>query len=158
MPTLFLTCGLPGAGKTTLARKVEEQLPALRLTADDWLMDLHPGRTRAELDELRESVEQSQWQVARRALEVGINVVLDWGLWGRDERERYREEARARRARVGLCVLDPPIEQLWQRVSQRNAMPDAFHLSRTELEAWDVWFERPTPNELASYDFLIDQS
>jgi predicted kinase len=157
MPTLFLTCGLPGAGKTTLAKTVEQQFPALRLTADDWLLELHPGLNRAQLDELREGVEQSQWQVARRALEVGINVVLDWGLWGREERERYREAARARRARVGLCVLDPPIEQLWQRVEQRNKNSDAFQISRTELEAWDVWFERPTPTELASYDLVIDQ-
>ena len=157
MPTLFLTCGLPGAGKTTLAKMVEQQYPALRLTADDWLLELHPGLNRAELDELRDSVEQSQWRVARRALEVGINVVLDGGLWGRDERDRYREEARACNARVGLCVLDPPIDQLWARVSQRNAMSDAFQISRPELEAWDVWFERPTPSELASYDLIIDQ-
>ncbi|MDA0233194.1 MAG: AAA family ATPase [Chloroflexi bacterium] len=34
-PTLHLVCGLTGAGKTTLARQLEPDLPALRLAADD---------------------------------------------------------------------------------------------------------------------------
>jgi predicted kinase len=41
--TLFLTCGLPGSGKTTLARSLEQEYSALRLTADEWLHELHPG-------------------------------------------------------------------------------------------------------------------
>jgi predicted kinase len=150
--TLFLTCGLPGAGKTTLARRLEREWPALRLTADDWLLDLHPGLSRAELDELRDRVERSQWTVARRALELGINVVLDWGLWGREERDNYRLQARAVGSRVVLYVLDPPLQELWDRVEKRNAYPNNFHITRSEIEAWDVWFERPTADELALFD------
>ena len=48
MPTLFLTCGLPGSGKTTLAKRIEQERPALRLTADEWLFALfgpEPGIT-----------------------------------------------------------------------------------------------------------------
>ncbi|WP_302061230.1 AAA family ATPase [Streptomyces sp. A3M-1-3] len=33
MSTLFITCGLPGSGKTTLARRLEQEQSALRLTA-----------------------------------------------------------------------------------------------------------------------------
>lgn len=42
-------------------------------------------------------------------LETGGNVVLDWGLWSREERDHYRTEAQALGAQVVLCVLDPPI-------------------------------------------------
>lgn len=34
-PTLHLMVGLPGVGKTTLARTIEDQSGALRLTPDD---------------------------------------------------------------------------------------------------------------------------
>ena len=37
---LVLICGLPGAGKTTLARELEVALPAVRLSGDEWMTDL----------------------------------------------------------------------------------------------------------------------
>ena len=40
MATLFLICGLPGAGKTTLAKQLERERPALRLTPDEWIAPL----------------------------------------------------------------------------------------------------------------------
>jgi len=44
---LILTCGLPGAGKSTLARQLAANRSALRLTTDEWLW------ARAERDEMR---------------------------------------------------------------------------------------------------------
>lgn len=40
-PTLFLTVGLPGTGKTTLARRIEVEQRALRLTKDEWVKALY---------------------------------------------------------------------------------------------------------------------
>lgn len=40
-PTLFLTVGLPGTGKTTDARRIEVEKKALRLTKDEWLKALY---------------------------------------------------------------------------------------------------------------------
>ncbi|WP_371095634.1 AAA family ATPase [Streptomyces sanglieri] len=87
MSILFLTCGLPGSGKTTLARRLEREWSALRLTADEWLHELHPNLSGDELDAMRDPVERVQWSVAVRVLETGGNVVLDWGVWAREERD-----------------------------------------------------------------------
>lgn len=38
--TLFLTVGLPGAGKTTRARQLAKEHSALRLTPDEWMIPL----------------------------------------------------------------------------------------------------------------------
>jgi dephospho-CoA kinase len=40
-PTLFLTVGLPGTGKTTAARRIEVENSALRLTKDEWVKALY---------------------------------------------------------------------------------------------------------------------
>ena len=40
-PTLFLTVGLPGTGKTTAARRIEVEHEALRLTKDEWMKALY---------------------------------------------------------------------------------------------------------------------
>ncbi|WP_424949772.1 AAA family ATPase [Deinococcus sp.] len=40
MPTLFLMVGLPGSGKTTLAKQLEQRHSAVRFTPDEWMMPL----------------------------------------------------------------------------------------------------------------------
>ena len=37
MATLFMLMGLPGSGKTTLARRLERERPALVLSPDVWM-------------------------------------------------------------------------------------------------------------------------
>lgn len=158
MPTLYLTCGLPGSGKTTLAKRLEREAPALRLTGDEWMHDLYPGisTTEAETGPGRSRVERLQWRIALRVLELGSDVVVDWGVWAREERDLCRTGARALGARVVLCLLDPPVDELWSRLSRRNAdrPAGAFDIPREALLRWSGRFERPSPDELALYDPL----
>ena len=64
-PRLFLMCGLPGAGKTTRAKQLEEEHQAVRLTPDEWIAAiLQPGWTREDLDRLRDPIESLQWGTA----------------------------------------------------------------------------------------------
>ena len=142
--------GLPGAGKTTLAKRLEAEHSALRLTPDEWMMPLFGV---PELDERRAVLEELLWQVAARMLSLGTSVVLDFGLWGRSERDNYRARAEATGARVELYYLEVTREELWRRVEARNASlpPDTFRLTLSELDECIAMFEPPTAEELASY-------
>jgi predicted kinase len=39
-PNLVLVCGLPGSGKTTIARQLEQETGAIRINIDEWVAAL----------------------------------------------------------------------------------------------------------------------
>ena len=150
-PTLHLIVGLPGAGKTTLARRLGRDFRALRLTPDDWITTLYGASpSQPVLDAARDPVERLQWEVAARTLELGVSVVLDFGFWSRDERELFRSRAAALGARTQVHALIVPLDDLWARVERRNLAlpPGAFHVTRGQLEKWWSLFEAPSDDEL----------
>lgn len=150
MSILFMICGLPGSGKTTLARELEISQRALRLCADEWIAALMKDiKDIEELDRLRDPVEALQWQMAKRALVLGMDVILENGFWSREERKRYRSEAESLGAHVELKYLALSRDELWERLSKRNANLPAgtFTITKEKLDLWSGWFEPPMSDE-----------
>jgi predicted kinase len=145
--TLFIICGLPGAGKTTLAKKIEGSLSAVRMSADDWMTALSIN---LHAEEQRTKIEALQWELAKRLLSLRQNVVIEWGAWGKRERDAFRTEARALGARVELYYLSAPLEELFARIQQRN-MEDP-PIEWPEVQKWADTFEVPAPAEMKLFD------
>jgi predicted kinase len=146
-PTLFLTVGLPCTGKTTAARRIELEQNALRLTKDEWVKALYGNENPTSAQNV---IEGRLIDVGLRALELGSNVVIDYGLWSRDERSALRQAAADRGAMVELRYFElSPVEQR-RRVDLRQA--EAPHttwpMSDEELSDWAARIEVPTPGEL----------
>ncbi|WP_304169620.1 ATP-binding protein [Phenylobacterium aquaticum] len=146
-PVLHLICGLPGAGKSTLARRLEAETGALRLTSDEWLLRLgadgYDETARAAVDDL-------QWDLAQQLLQRGLSVILEPGFWTRQERDRFRRRAEALGASSRLHFLDVSRDELIRRLIARNAAlpPGSFRVDPKDIDAWTPLFERPDADEL----------
>ena len=151
MTTLHLMVGLPCSGKTTLARQLEQDYSALRLSLDAWHTRLFGQDAEDDQHDARHSrIESLLWEIATRVLVLGVDVILDFGFWARSEREEYRTRAAELGAASEIHFLDVPGEVLVERLAARNAdlPPEAFYIPEAYLKKWIRLFQPPTPDEL----------
>ncbi|HYD09037.1 MAG TPA: ATP-binding protein [Acidimicrobiales bacterium] len=148
---LVLICGLPASGKSTLARRLATEMPAVRLNKDDWVIEL--GGDLWD-DALRVRVERQLWSLTQELLDHGVSVILEWGHWARAERDEKRLGARTLGVGVELHVLDAPIDELLARSDRRTLAGDWVQapITRAHFEAWVTRFERPDDDELSLFD------
>ncbi|MGQ0573231.1 MAG: AAA family ATPase [Pseudonocardia sp.] len=139
--------GLPGTGKTTAARRIEVEQNALRLTKDEWVKALYAHENPPSAQDV---IEGRLIEIGLRALELGSNVVIDFGLWSRAERAALRQAGADRGADAEVCYFALASAEQRRRLDQRQA--EAPHttwpMSREELAEWAVGFDVPTPGEL----------
>jgi predicted kinase len=147
--TMILMVGLPAAGKTTRAKELAVMYRALRLTPDHWMNPLF-GDSMA--DGKRFVLEGRLISVALQALRLGTSVVLDFGLWGRDERSALRWLARSAGAGCRVVYLTVDKDVQLARVAHRQATTphQTFPMSEAELDQWREQFEVPDAAELAA--------
>jgi predicted kinase len=150
-PRLVLMCGLPGSGKTTLATRLAEKIPAVRLCPDEWMrclgVDLFDEDTRDRLEGLF-------WEHAQRLLALGQSVVLESGFWLRSDRDEKRLSARALGVAVELHYLAVPFEELCRRLEARykRGTPGTVPISPEQLTEYAARFQAPDADELGLFD------
>ena len=158
-PILTLMVGLPGAGKTTLAKELEQATGAVRFTPDEWHLflfgdDFHDPREHALHDQRHDRVEELQWRLGKRLLAQGVSVILDFGFWAKEQREEKYREAQALGVEFSLCYVHAPLEELCRRLEARvqAGQKDVFQtITREDMEQWAALFQEPDEEELAGH-------
>jgi len=144
--------GLPCSGKTTLAKKLEVEIEAIRLTPDEWHRLLFGQDATHPLHDARhKKIEVLQWNVAAAALKRGLDVILDFGLWTKRERQEFKQRAAALGAESKIHFLDVPFEQLLERLAKRNAQAsdDVTFIPLPKMHEYRPLFETPSAQELS---------
>jgi len=152
---LLIFCGIPGAGKTTIARIVAAGIGSAVHIQTDTLRFMIPAPAYTR-DEAR-FVYEAMFLVGRQALKSGYDAILD----GTFLKEDYRAEARRKLARfysaaTVVCVLCD-VEVARARNSQRKATvpDDSFNRLSATFEkpkkAIFVHSDSGTPESAAGY-------
>ena len=145
--TLFLIVGLPGAGKTTVAKEMAAAHHALRLTPDEWMIPLFGDSMAAGK---RFALEGRLITLALQALRLGVRVVLDYGLWGRDERSALRWLARSagKPCQVVYLPVDRDVQLARIKHRQETAPHRTFPMTEADVDTWRKQFQVPDAAEL----------
>ena len=153
-PLLITFCGLPGAGKTTMAKQLERETGAVRLNTDEWMAaigaDFFDGA-------LHEKLQARLYKHGLELLERGQSIIVEDGHWSREERDRHRADAKRLGAIVVLHYFDLSLDELWRRLEERNAAAEygTAPMTREQLEEYWPMFQRPDDAELALFDQCV---
>lgn len=147
---LYAMVGLPCAGKTTHAKALEKSTGAVRFTPDEWHTFLFGhDMDSPEHDGRHERIEALMRGVADALLRNRVSVILDFGFWGRSERDALRAHAARLGAGFEMHYMDTPLETIHSRMDARNAsdQDDIFVFTKEDLAVWLEWWEPPADDE-----------
>ena len=160
MAKAIMTCGRLCSGKSTYARKLQEENGAVLLSIDECMLTLFPQGAGAEHDVLARRTEQYLLSLSLQILREGTDVILDWGLWTREQRRRLRAFYQTHGMENEIHYLRVSDEEWNRRIQKRNAEtkkgePSSYYVDEGLLKKFEACFEEPSAEEV---DRIIDQA
>lgn len=144
--TVVLVSGVAGSGKSTHARRLEDQ-GFVRLSFDE-LAWATGHREHPLPDDVAQQVHDRLRAQMLEAVAAGRDVVVDTSFWSRASRDRYRTHL----AGVGVVpvvhhVVAPRDVVLARLATRRGAGPHDVAVPPVLAERYLAGFETPTPDE-----------
>ena len=157
MAKVIMTCGKLCSGKSTYARRLRDELGAVILSIDDLMLALFPEGTGEMHDTYVRRTEAYLLEQSLQILESGTDVILDWGLWTREQRERLRAFYTERHIENEIHYLRIGEEEWNRRIRKRNEVregdPAAYFVDEGLLKKFESLFEEPAAEEA---DVILD--
>jgi predicted kinase len=156
MATFHLVTGSTGAGKTTYARALADEIGAVRFSIDEWMTTLFwkDSPQPIQYEWTIERVNRCETQIIAVASELarrGVSAVLDLGFTRADHRGKFYEAAAQAGAAAQLHLVDVDAEERWRRVGRRNTEKGETYSLQVTREMFDfmesIW-EPPTTEEM----------
>lgn len=141
---IHLVCGSTGAGKTTYAQELSDELEGVRFSIDEWTATLFWMDTPWPLDPAWSMARVARcdaqiWRTARSVAARGVPCVLDPGFTSAEQRARYVRQATEAGLPAQLHYMDVPPRERWRRVQVRNEQKgDTYQLRSMSRERCSI--------------------
>lgn len=148
-----MLCGKVGCGKSTYAKKLKQEKKAVILSCDDLMLTLFDECIGPKNHQMMLSRCKSFLYVqAEEYLIRGIDVVLDFGFWTKQERDEVRNIFDKKGIQVKLYYFETPYETITKHIKARNkkiiqGVEHAYSIDDDKRVRFDGQFEEPDNTE-----------
>ncbi len=155
---LFILCGVPFAGKSTLACELARQLPGRRIDIDELNAARGHGAGGDDLSQKDwDAVYAESFRLLSESLAAGVSVVYDGHCWTRGQRDNLRRIAAQQGAATAVILVPTPVEEARARWQANRSVHTRHDVSNDNFSSALAYYERPEIEELAaSYDSSVD--
>ncbi len=153
MAKVILICGKICSGKSFYTETLKKENNAAVLSCDEITLSLFDGNFGDKHDEMCERIHGYLFGKSAELLEIGVNVILEWGFWSKADRDFARNYFESRGFECELHYIDVS-DELWQKnIIKRNrevaeGKTSAYYLDDGLLEKLERLFEVPDRSEI----------
>jgi predicted kinase len=152
---IVLVVGCTGAGKTTYARHLAQELSAVRFSIDEWMTKLFwmDSPQPIRFDWTMERIDRCETQIfamVKQLAACGVPTILDLGFTKKAHRDKFRELAVESGLSLQVHFIDVPADERWLRVDRRNSERGetyAMNVDRQMFDAMESMWEPPREAE-----------
>lgn len=150
-PIAYVICGFIGSGKTTFARKLEKETGAIRITKDEWIIEIYGNKITSDKNfaVYDRKITKLATNIAFKILKSGKDVIIDEGFWVKSQRDDTKKKILNAGAKPILYYVECPVEKMRERVVSRSKNPpiDSFEISGEMFDKYLKYWESPSEDE-----------
>ena len=153
MAKVILICGKICSGKSTYAEQLRVLNNAVLLSTDEITLALFGQHCGDKHDDYVERTQNYLFNKSLELIEVGINVILDWGFWLKEERDYAREFYNSRNIPCEFHYINISDETWKARLKKRNSAilakeTNAYFIDDNLAGKFASIFEVPSKDEI----------
>lgn len=120
MSKVIAICGKICSGKTYYANKLKEKEKAVILSTDEVTYDLIENEQGKFYDEFCKKVNKYLMKKSVELVNVGCNIILDWGFWTKKQREEISEYYKLKNIELEWHYIYIKDEEWERNIEERN--------------------------------------
>lgn len=120
MGKIIAICGKICSGKTYYANQIKEKENAIVLSTDEITYDLTNNKQGENYEEFANRVNSYLKKKSVELVNIGCNVILDWGFWTFEQRKEVTEYYKIRNIDIEWHYIDIDDKLWYKNIEARN--------------------------------------
>jgi predicted kinase len=150
---VILICGKICSGKTTYAKNIAKSINAVILSVDELMLSLFGQYLGEKHDEMVEKTQNYLYKKSVELLSNGLNVILDWGFWTKEERLKAIKYYTNIEIKIEWHYIEID-DIIWKNYLKKrnnaivNNEQEFYYIDENIAKKFSNIFEEPKPNEI----------